>query len=86
MAKFFRARRAREVRAFLEAHAFYFAANDGDDDIYARQGYGYTVKIPNRDNDEIPIGTMSQIRKCVRMCGVSDKLMLEWWKENGYGD
>ena len=85
MAKFFRARRAREIRAFLEAHNFLLLNTHGDDDIYERPGFTYTVKIPNRDNDEIPDGTMSHIKKCIKMCGIDNKDILKWWEENGYG-
>ena len=87
MSKFFRARKAREIRAFLIASGFILQSNNGgDDDVYSKVGYQYTVKIPNRDNEVIPDGTMSSIRKCIRHCGLTDKEILNWWKDNKYGD
>lgn len=86
MGRFFRARKAREVRAFLEANDFSLAATHGDDSIYERQGYAYTVKIPSKDSDVIYDGTMSQIRKCIRQCGFRDADILKWWKNNGFGE
>ena len=86
MAKYFKARKAKEVRVFLEAMGFILQTTHGDDTIYRREGFGFTVKIPSRDSDVIPLGTMSQIRKCVRNCGFSDKQILKWWKENNYGE
>ena len=86
MGKFFRARRAGEFRVVLEYFGFYLQATHGDDSIYARQGYGYTVKIPSRDSEEVPMGTADSIKKCIRNCGVDPKDVLKWWKENGYGD
>lgn len=86
MPKFFRGRKSREVRAFLNAHGFVLQASHGDDDVYSRPGYEYTVKIPNRDNEEIPIGTMDYIKNCIEKCGISRKEILKWWKENDYGD
>ncbi len=86
MSKFFRARRAREIRAFLIGNGFILESHHGDDDVYSRKGYGYTVKIPNRDSEVIPDGTMSSIKKCIRNCGFYDKDILRWWKDNGYGE
>lgn len=86
MARFFRARTAREIRAFLIANGFVRVVTHGDDDIYSRAGFQYTVKIPNRDREVIPDGTMSHIKKCIRKCGFVDRDILRWWKENGYGD
>ena len=86
MPKYFQARTAREIRAFLSDCQFNLASHCGDDDVYSRKGYKYTVKIPSRDSEVIPIGTMSQIRKCIRNCGIQDKEILKWWKENGFSD
>lgn len=86
MPRYFKARRAREVRAFLIAYEFVLQSTSGDDDIYRRPNYHYAVKIPNRDNDEIPNGTMSYIRKCIRYCSINDKKMPVWWKNNGFGE
>lgn len=89
MAKYFKARRAKEVKTFLVANGFYLAnpkGMTGDDDIYARKGYEYTVKIPSRDNEEIPMGTMFYINKCIVLCGFGRKDILNWWKANGYGE
>ena len=88
MAKRFKNRTSKEFRVFLEAHGFYYANPDGsgDDDIYARKGYGYTVKIPNRNSEVIPTGTASHIVRCIEKCGIGRKQILQWWKENGCGD
>jgi len=86
MAKYFRGRKSFEIRAFLEAHGFILQATHGDDDVYRRPGYQYTVKIPNRNNEDIPIGTMDYVKRCIRNCGIAPKDILRWWKENGYGD
>ncbi|MEK7552275.1 MAG: hypothetical protein AAB534_02550 [Patescibacteria group bacterium] len=85
MPKFFRARKAEIIKKFLETKDFYLANTNGDDEIWARRGFNYTLKLPNR-NEEIPDGTMSSIKKCMRHCGVDPKEMLEWWKKEGYGD
>ena len=86
MAKRFNGRRAKEYRAFLEAHGFSLVNYNGDDDIYERPGYGYAVKIPHRDSEEVPIGTALQIVRCVEKCGIGRKKILLWWHENGYGE
>lgn len=86
MAKYFRARRGGDFRAVLEAFGFYLQSYNGDDSIYARKGYGFTVKIPTRSSEEVPMGTADFIKKCIRKCGVDPKEVLEWWKDNGYGD
>ena len=86
MPRYFRARTSKEIRAFLNANGFVFKVHHGDDDVYEKQGCQYTVKIPSRGKEEIPIGTMDSIRKCIRRCGYKDKDILEFWKANGYGD
>jgi predicted RNA binding protein YcfA (HicA-like mRNA interferase family) len=86
MAKYFKARRAKEINAFLEANGFYLKNRIGDDRIYARNGYDGTVKTPDRGNDEIPDGTMCSIKKWIRACGFENKDILRWWKENDYGE
>ncbi|MBX4200585.1 type II toxin-antitoxin system HicA family toxin [Candidatus Parcubacteria bacterium] len=86
MAKYFKARRAGELNAFLEANGFYLAGRDGDDRIYAKKGYRGTIKTPDRKNDEIPDGTMCSIKKWIRSCGFSNQDILHWWKQNGYGE
>ncbi len=85
MPKFFRARKAGLIKKFLETKNFRVVGTNGDDEIWAREGWNYTIKLPNR-NEEIPDGTMSFIKKCMRNCGVDPKEMLQWWKENGFGD
>ena len=84
MPKRFRCRRAKEYRAFLEAHGFSLANHHGDDDIYERHGYSYTVKIPNKNSEEVPSGTASFIVKCIEKCGIGRRDILAWWKENGF--
>lgn len=88
MPKRFNNRRAREIRAFLETHDFFKASTRGGDVVYARKEYGFTVKIPAKDNKVIPIGTMLYILKFIGKCGIKNakKTVLKWWKENGYGD
>jgi hypothetical protein len=85
MPKFFRARKAEIIKKFLETKEFYVGNTNGDDEIWVRDGWNYTIKLPSR-NEEIPDGTMSSIKKCMRNCGVDPKEMLEWWKKNGYGE
>ena len=85
MPKYFRARKSNEVKDFLLANGFVLASRVGDDDVYEKIGYSYTVKIPNR-NEVIPDGTMSAVRKYIEKCGINRKEVLRWWKENGYGE
>lgn len=82
MAKRFMNRRAKDFRAFLEAHGFYLANTNGDDDIYVREGYGYTVKIPNKNSEIVKNGTAMSIAKCITHCGFSKKDILDWWESN----
>ena len=88
MSKRFKNRRAEEINDYLEAHGFFIQNVKGDDRIYARQGYGYTVKTPERKNEIVPQGTMDSILHCIGKCGIKDykKDVLGWWKDNGYGD
>ncbi len=74
------------MRLFLEAHDFYIKSKHGDDVVYWRKGHKMTVKISDKDGDSIPNGTMSYIKKCIRQCGISNKQILRWWKDNGFGD
>jgi len=85
MPKFFRTRKAELVKKFLETKNFRLVNHNGDDEIWARDGWNYTIKLPSR-NEEIPDGTMSSVRKCMKHCGVDPKEMLKWWKENGFGE
>lgn len=85
MSRFFRNRKSNEIRAYLEAHGYKLVSRNGDDDIYAKDGYGYTVKIPNR-NEVIPNGTMDSIKRMIVLNGTTRKNILNWWKENGFGD
>lgn len=85
MPKFFAKRCAEEVKKFLEAHDFRLVNHDGDDEIWAKKGYQYTVKVPSR-NEEIPRGTLDYIKKMIGLCGYDRKYVLRWWKENGYGE
>lgn len=86
MSRRFRARRAKEIRAFLEAKGFYLANTHGDDDVYVINSSNYTVKIPSRDHKEIPRGTMDYILKMIGKCGFDKKEVLKWLIDNGYGD
>jgi len=86
MSKYFRNRKAEEIRAFLEANGYKKINTNGDDDIYAKDKCQYTVKIPSRNSEIIPKGTMSQIKKMIRWCGIDDKQILNWWKGNDYGE
>ena len=83
--KFFAKRNDREVRAFLEAHGYKRGGYNGDDEIWAVEGCGYTVKIPQRHED-IPRGTLDQIKKMLGLCGFDRKSVIKWWKENDYGE
>jgi len=85
MPKFFKTRKAEEVKKFLEAHGFKITNHNGDDEIWSKDDCQYTVKVPCR-NEEIPRGTMDHMRKMIGMCGYDRKCILEWWKKNGYGD
>lgn len=85
MAKYFRARKQKEVVAFLVANGFKVVNSDGDDDIWSKDGYEYTVKVPQR-NEDIPMGTMDYMRKMIQECGYTKKDILNWWKDNGYGE
>ncbi len=88
MAKRFKNRRAEEINDYLEAHGFFIQNVKGDDRIYARQGYGYTVKTPDRKNEIVPQGTMDSILHCIGKCGIDNpkRIVLKWWGENGYGE
>lgn len=88
MAKRFRNRTAREIQVYLEAKGFYMVNRNGDDRIYAKDGYNFTVKTPDRKNETIPNGTMDYILRAIGKCGISKSKndVLRWWKENGYGD
>ena len=88
MAKRFRNRIARDIQAFLEANGFCLVSRDGDDRIYEREGYSFTVKTPDRKNETIPNGTMDYILRAIGKCGISNSKnsVLNWWKKNGYGD
>ncbi len=70
----------------MEAHGFSLVHTHGDDDIYERLGYQYTVKIPNRDSGVVPTGTAPYIVRCIEQYGISRKNVVERWKENGFGD
>jgi predicted RNA binding protein YcfA (HicA-like mRNA interferase family) len=85
MSKFFRNRKSIEVRKFLEANGYKLVNANGDDDIYAHPNCNYTVKIPQR-NETIPTGTMDHMRKMIMKNGFSKKDILNWWKNNGYGE
>lgn len=87
MPKFFSKRTANEIRAFLEAHDFIMVNRNGDDQIWAKRDnrWGYTVKLPDR-NEEIPRGTLDNIKKCIGQCGHDRKSVISWWKANGYGE
>lgn len=88
MAKRFKNRRAEEINDYLDAHGFFIQNVKGDDRIYVRQDYAYTVKTPDRKNETVPQGTMDSILHCIGKCGIKDpkKDVLRWWEENGYGD
>ena len=85
MPKYFAKRKAEEVKKFLEAHGYKLTNMNGDDEIWTLEGCQYTVKVPSR-NEEIPRGTMSYIRKMICHCNFTRKYILNWWKQNGYGD
>lgn len=85
MPKFFAKRCAEEIKKFLEAHDYKFIDRNGDDQIWARDDCNITVKVPDR-NEEIPRGTLDNIKKCLSMCGFDRKYVIEWWKNNDYGE
>ena len=85
MPKYFKARKAEEVKKFLEAKGYKMVNYDGDDEIWALPNCQYTVKVPSR-NEEIPNGTMDYMRKMICLCGFKRKDILDWWKENGYNE
>lgn len=85
MPKFFRARTSKEVVAFLVAHGYKHTNTNGDDDIYAKDNCAYPVKVAHR-NEVIPMGTMDYIRQIIQKGGHSRKDILNWWKNNGYGE
>ena len=90
MPRRFRARRAYEIKAFLVANDYFLhiprPRGQGDDDIYEKKGCSFPVKIPSRNNEEIPNGTMDYILKTIRKCGTDKKEVLKWWIDNGYRD
>lgn len=83
MPKYFHARKAEEIKKFLEVKGFKLVNHNGDDEIWALATSNYTIKLPSR-NEEIPDGTMAHIKKMLRYCGIDPKEMLLWWKNNGY--
>ena len=83
MPKYFNARKAEEIKKFLEVKGFKLVNHNGDDEIWATSTCNYTVKLPSR-NETMQDGTMSHIKKCLRYCGIDPKEMLKWWKDNGY--
>ena len=86
MGKRFINRNAREFRVFLEAHGFSLVNRHGDDDIYERPNYGYTVKIPSRNSETIPNGTALSIVRSIERCGLTRKHIMSWWRANGLGE
>lgn len=85
MPRHFNNRSYKEIVAFLLAHGFSKVNTVGDDEIYVRPGHRYTVKV-TMGRKSTPIGTMMQIRKMARLCGVEPKEWLVWWIENGFGE
>jgi len=85
MPKFFAKRKAEEVKKFLENHDYKLINYNGDDEIWARDDCQYTIKVPSR-NEEIPRGTLDQIKKMLNLCGFDRIRVIKWWKDNGYGE
>ena len=85
MARRFKNRSTKEIVFFLEAHGFFKANIKGDDAIYCKKGFVYTVKV-TLNREATPIGTMMQIAKMTALCGVSKSEWLRWWKTNGFGE
>ena len=85
MPRFFRNRKAEEVKKFLEAHGYRAVHMRGDDEIWAKGGCQFTVKLPSR-NETMPDGTMDYVKRMMNMCGHSRKEILAWWKKNGFGE
>ena len=85
MAKYFRNRTANEWRKVLDAKGFKWINNSGDDEVWSKEGFYIFILVPSR-NETIPMGTSdSMARKAVR-CGLPKKEILQWWKENGFGE
>lgn len=72
--------------AFLITHGYRLVVEHGDDAIYALPHCVITVKVPSRRSEVIHIVTMDNIRRCIRKCGFKNEDILNWWKENKYGD
>ncbi len=85
MPKFFRSRKANEVKALIEALGYKWRNSNGDDAIYELPGFQYTVKVPIR-NEVIPEGTMDYIKRMLCKNGATRRLILDWWKDNGFGE
>lgn len=86
MPRRFSNRKAKEYKAVLKAFGYSIVGYNGDDQIWKREGYTQTVRVPDRDNEDIIIPTSMEMLRKIAMAGISKKEILAWWKNNGYGD
>lgn len=86
MPKFFGKRGDEEIKKFLEAHDYKMVSRDGDDQIWARDDCGYTVKVPDRRENNMARGTLDNIKKMLSYAGFDRKYVIKWWKDNGFGE
>jgi len=86
MARFFKNRTANEWRALLGGLGYHWTGNNGDDQVWVRDGSGFAVLVPTRNEDIILPTSMDMARKVSLGCGISKKDILKWWKENGFGE
>lgn len=86
MPKFFGKRGDEEIKKFIEAHGYEIVGRNGDDQIWAKSDCVYTVKVPDRRENNMARGTLDQIKKMLGKCGFSRAYVIKWWKDNGYGE
>jgi hypothetical protein len=67
---------------FLIAHGFNHSNTKGDDAVYVKSGWNLTCKV-TLNKKSTPMGTIQQIKRC---SGYSNKVWIDWWKNNGFGE
>jgi hypothetical protein len=60
--------------------------NNGDDQVWKREGSGIVILVPDRNEGMILPTSMDMARKMTLGAGISKKDILKWWKENGFGE
>jgi hypothetical protein len=88
MAKFWRNRTSREWKAVLETYGFepFYTRNSGDDEVWRKGDSNIAILVPSRDSEVLILPTSAAMARSAAKNGLSKKEILQWWKDNGYGE